>query len=122
MAAYDLVADRWLRLPRRDQRPRIGTPVGSTAWWQDGRLAVFGGGAPDGSMDRLLWTFQPRLAKGEVDLPRCPRGVNNSCVVPPGRGTWRLTGDRNDPMAAWAASDGRRIALVAGRMGRVVRP
>jgi hypothetical protein len=110
MAAYDLVADQWLRLPRRDQRPRFGTPDGATAWWQDGRLFVFGGRAPDGSMDRLLWTFQPRLAKGTVDLPTRPRGVNNGCVVPSGRGTWRLTGDRNDPMVAWAASGGRRIA------------
>ena len=105
MLAYDLMAERWLRLPSG------GTgPEGATSWWSDGKLWVFGGRAPDGSMRSSLRTFTPRLPRGTRPLTYRPDlyGYLEGCVAVAGKGTWRLRGSLDDPLVVWTQSGSKR--------------
>jgi hypothetical protein len=106
MVAYDLMRERWLRLPKRGGSSRFGPPVGATAWWNDGRLWVFGGRAPDGSMESRLWTFTPDLPRDTVRPPTRPDlgGYLEGCVAVGASGTWRLRGAPDDPLIVWTQS------------------
>jgi hypothetical protein len=131
LAAYDLADERWLRLPERHRRAMFGTPTGATAWWDRGRLWVIGGVAPDGTMRSDLWTFTPRLPRGNYRLPDGAatlfRGQDGGCYFIGRPGTWRLRGDerarprvwmqkgrRQEPLKmpdGWHASFGRRLTI-----------
>ena len=103
MVAYDLMGERWLRLPpRRYSDPRFGPLEGMTAWWTDGKLWVFGGRAPDGSMESRLRTFTPRLPRDTRALTYRPDlfGYLEGCVAVGTEGTWRLRGSLDDPSSS----------------------
>jgi hypothetical protein len=110
-AAYDLATERWLRLPERHRRAMFGTPTGATAWWDRGKLWVFGGVAPDGTMRSDLWTFDPRLPTGTYTLPigSLPlwRDNEGQCYYQNGPGMWTLQGDPRAAPRAWM-QQGRR--------------
>lgn len=110
-AAYDLAAERWLRLPERHRRAMFGTPTGATAWWDRGKLWVFGGVAPDGTMRSDLWTFEPQLPTGTYTLPigSLPlwRDNDGQCYYQNGPGMWTLQGDPHARSRAWM-QQGRR--------------
>jgi hypothetical protein len=110
MVAYDLMADRWMRLPRRGPSARFSPPEGATAWWNDGRLWVFGGRAQDGSMESRLWTFTPELPRNERALTHRPDlfGYGEGCVAFGTTGTWRLRGSIEDPAVVWTQSGSKR--------------
>jgi hypothetical protein len=110
MVAYDLMAGRWLQLPRRGSSPRFGSPEGATAWWSDGKLWVFGGRTPDGSMESRLWTFTPDLPRNERRLTFRPdlAGYGEGCVAFGTSGTWRLRGSPDDPLVVWTQSGSKR--------------
>jgi hypothetical protein len=110
MVAYDLMAERWRRLPARGSGPRFGPLEGATAWWSDGKLWVFSGRAPDGSMESRLWTFTPALPPNERHLTHRPDlfGYGEGCVAFGTQGTWRLRGSLDDPLVVWTQSGSKR--------------
>ncbi len=113
MVAYDLMAERWLRLPSRApsaSSARFGSPEGATAWWSDRRLWVFGGRAPDGSMESRLWTFTPKLPRNERPLTYRPdlSGYGEGCLAFATEGTWRLRGSPDDQLVVWTQSGSKR--------------
>jgi hypothetical protein len=71
---------------------------------------VFGGRAPDGSMQNWLWTFTPRLPRNERPLTHRPDlyGYGEGCVAFGTEGTWRLRGSLDDPLVAWTQSGSKR--------------
>jgi hypothetical protein len=106
MVAYDLMAERWLRLPPLWSGP----PQGASAWWSDGKLWVYGGRGPDGSMRSRLWTFTPRLPRSARGLTYRPNlhGYLEGCVAVAAEGTWRLRGSLDDPLVVWTQSGSKR--------------
>lgn len=106
MVAYDLLGERWMRLPPLWSGP----PVGATAWWSDGKLWVFGGRGPDSSMRSSLWTFTPRLPRDTRRLTHRPdlHGYLEGCVAVGAESTWRLRGSLDDPLVVWTQSGSRR--------------
>jgi len=112
MVAYDLMAERWVRLTPRGGPERFGPPEGATAWWNDGKLWVFGGRTPDGSLESRLWTFTPRQPRDTRSLPTRHDlyGYGEGCVAFGSEGTWRLRGSLDDPLLVWTQSGGKRQA------------
>jgi hypothetical protein len=114
-AAYDLATERWLRLPERHRRAMFGTPTGATAWWDRGKLWVFGGVAPDGTMRSDLWTFEPQLPTGTYTLPigSLPlwRDKDGQCYYQNGPGMWTLQGDPRAAPRAWMQQGRREVPL-----------
>jgi hypothetical protein len=112
MAAYDLADDGWLSLPSPG---RSEMSVGATAWWDSGKLWVFGGQTPDGSMESKLRTFEPKLPKGTYALPIGDMtlwGGGDRCyVVAKPRTIWRLRGDPQDPALVWLQRGQHRVDL-----------
>lgn len=111
MVAYDVIAGRWVRLPKRGNgSARFGPPDGATAWWNDGRLWVFGGRTPDGSMESRLWTFTPELPTNQRRLPTRLDldGYGEGCVAFGTDGIWRLRGSLDDPLIVWTQSGQKR--------------
>jgi hypothetical protein len=109
MQAYDLVARAWRALPLRADDRDPGIPTGSTAWWADGRLWVVGGRSPDGTMERILWSFTPALPRGTFDLPGPEYRVGTDhCDGPDGIGRWVLRGDPRGLPRVWIERRGQR--------------
>ncbi len=113
--AYDLADKAWLRLPKLGRSASYGTPTGATTWWDQGRLWVFGGMAPDGTMRSDLRTFEPRLPRGTYALPigwsSLWRGNDGRCYYPGRPGAWELRGDRRAQPRVWMQQGRRRDAL-----------
>ena len=115
LAAYDLAAERWQRLPRLPGSASFGTPSGAATWWDQGRLWVLGGVAPDGTMRSDLRTFEPRLPRGTYALPigwsSLWRGNDGRCYYVGRPGAWELRGDRHAQPRVWMQQGRRREAL-----------
>jgi hypothetical protein len=104
LLAYDLGTDRWSRLSDLPDGPRTGV----SAAWTGGRLYVWGGRRPDGSVADDGWIFTPRLPAGTFRLPGGSRAGYGDCGGEPVPTLIRLRADRDDASLVWFQGGGDR--------------
>jgi hypothetical protein len=106
LLAYDMVTDRWLRLPDLPGGPRTGV----SAAWFDGRLYVWGGRSDDGTVHADGFVFRPDLPADTFRLPGGHRDGYGDCG---GEGDPRdavFRADPDDPDKVWLQQGGQRIS------------
>jgi hypothetical protein len=108
LLAYDLGADRWLRLPPLPGGPRAGV----SAMWAQGSLVVWGGRREDGSLPGLGWTFRPTPAPGTLDLPGDGRDGYGDCGGVGIDDSIRMRASRSDPNLVWFEGPRERIEAI----------
>jgi len=105
LLAYDMAAERWLRLPE----PPDGARTGVSASWFDGKLYLWGGRSSDGTTHADGWMFTPDLPP---DTYRLPGGYRDSYRDCGGQGDPRdavFRADAGNGDRVWLELDGRRI-------------
>lgn len=96
LLAYDITAERWLRLPPLPGGARTGV----SALWAYGRLHVWGGRTGDGRLPVAGWIFTPALPADTVRLPGGGRRTGDCGGEGIDQGI-RLQADRSDPDLVW---------------------
>lgn len=104
LLAYRVSMGRWSQLPALPDGPRTGV----SAAWMGGRLYLWGGRSPDGSVADTGWVFTPELPPETFRLPGGRRAGYGDCGGEPVPTSIRLRADLDDPSLVWFRGGGRR--------------
>ncbi len=105
LLAYDLVRERWLRLPEPPDGPRTGV----SASWFDGKLYLWGGRSADGTTHADGWMFSPDLPPDTYRLPGGYREDYGDCGGDSDPRSAVFRADAGDRSKVWLELGGERI-------------